>query len=1071
MKIYLKRISPDTVMDEESVRNVVDFEVKDNCRLIDLLKDIYESGFNNETNVYINRDKIDVENFDVELKEGDLLTINENPGWNIVIMIVINIVIGLIMNYLFKPKEPDVGVSSSIYSTSSSQIEAKLNDAIPVQFGRMRRHTALVANDYKFYRNNVEYHMINTCLGFGDYDINKVYINDSMISDLSVYDNSENEGSTSQYTILGSTGKNGSSDSKGLLNFIVGKNDALEVYAKLQLSMPVNTYEIQDEKGELVETGTFEFVIEFFLTNNTSSSTTAFSKNAAGEYNLSIIKDSSYTLEYIIKKIDFIELIEKTKPGFKVIVNEQEIAMGCGIIDPDSINKFIYTNQYDIQVQYTNSSDSSYVCSRNISPRSFINDDAVEGYNSMYASYKEKLTSIDLTFNYNTAYTDFESDSTPHQKKEPITFQVAMYRTDEKQDAIFKEFTYFNGAGPSSETIDNVAYGQYNVFITNISSLATTVYKNGSVIYNDSNTSCTAVINKSTAFNNFYNAGDMVQVFQYDSIEKSGFLPGLKDAFKNEDGTIDNKIGFISHIPSELSGVDMKPALFQDAPGPQSIAEAINDAPKDPIQVEPAGETGWTVVNANNTQISMCLINLNFRAGIFGVGDDEPNWLGQGGNIGDDITATVKFEFHFREIDEEDVPTGFSKVIPLTYIEKTRIQQGRTIEVLLKIGRYQIKVVRLDTKLKNDQKDAVLESVIGLEPTSRLENSANYSLVSFLVKSNVGLTEDSGFFMNLDVSRRIDSNSQYKTLRDFVIDIWTNDKYGMNEDLSYLDMRDEMDEEISLLCDKSENAFDLLNQVLKSFGYRIYPYLNHFVIKKEEAINYRSMIFSSKNTDKITFSYNIPDDLEIIKGVKCQYIPEDELNLESYYFPDDNRPDYDTTLLMGVNSKEQAKKMATFIYDKRIKLIKNCQVSTDLEGIVPEIGSKVGVSTEYLDDVLAATGKEVLGNVITLRQEVELKANTQYYAIIETISNTSTEIFQVEQVLIDTMTNEIISLDPIFEIDEEFFVTIGDKVNVVEDFLITYIEPGEMDEDLSSPTKVNLVLQEYVEDIYLTTED
>jgi hypothetical protein len=715
MRVFFKELNIENIIDSTNY-NYEEVEVSNGTKLYQVLLDYYPLGFDVESSVLINKKEIKLQDYDIELNQNDIIIVNSFPEYNFLIMIAINIVISLIISYLFKPKEPDITQSRSIYSMNVNQIEAKLGEPIQIQYGTIRQYPKLIAPGYKIYSGNEEFSLLHTCVGVGNYNILE--------------------------TFIGETNVNNFTNSK------------------------LNTF---------------------------------------------------------TKKIG------------------------------------------------------------------------------------SKLTFLDeLKTNFNTA----------------------------------------------------------------------------------------------TGIN--------------------------KDFF-----------AVITHKPAEISSINL---------------DELNQ------------ELGYSVINARKTMIEKILINFEFSQGIYGT-HEETDWLGNAQIVENPETAS--FQIIMTEINDEDAETGFKYTENFSITQQTRSLYRESKIFYVKEGRYKIYIKRTDATGATAVKKCSIQNVIGMEKDIGLEKSDNLTLTSFLVRTSQELSLNSELQININSVREYDINGSYTTLYDFVRDVWTNPVYGMNESLEYLDIREQLDETVSLVLDKKENAFDTMSSVLKSFGYRIYPYLNKFVIKKEAAQLYRSIIFSNKNCKDVQFSYKLQNDDEQVKGVKSRYLKAGDINFSNYYFPDDiSILDYDETVLIGVDNEAQAKKISTFLYDKKTKILKNCQLTTDLEGLIPEIGQRVGVATEYIDNFITAEAREITGSVITLNQNVKFLSSKTYYVLIETESNTVYNVMQLKPFLVDSFTDTIELLYDSLVIDETFFVSIGDRIEVVEDYVISSIQPSGMNENIGQSVEVKLVLSEYIESIY-----
>jgi len=160
--------------------------------LIDFLQEVYPSGFKSPTDIYIGTDKIEVENYDTELKDDDIIIMIERPAlpvgliggvfitWlaNIAISMTLNFVIGK----LFAPNTPDAlqlhqqNQASSVYNLNNSQNQAKLGQIIPVIYGTVKMYPAMINQPYFKYIDNDEYLFHLLCVGHGSCDIESLFV-------------------------------------------------------------------------------------------------------------------------------------------------------------------------------------------------------------------------------------------------------------------------------------------------------------------------------------------------------------------------------------------------------------------------------------------------------------------------------------------------------------------------------------------------------------------------------------------------------------------------------------------------------------------------------------------------------------------------------------------------------------------------------------------------------------------------------------------------------------------------------------------------------------------------------
>ena len=177
---------------------------------------------------------------------------------------------------------------------------------------------------------------------------------------------------------------------------------------------------------------------------------------------------------------------------------------------------------------------------------------------------------------------------------------------------------------------------------------------------------------------------------------------------------------------------------------------------------------------------------------------------------------------------------------------------------------------------------------------------------------------------------------------------------------------------------------------------------------------------------------------------------------------------YDDTLLLGISDYDTAYDSLVRFYNKKVKQAKTCNIKTDMEGFIPEIGSRIGVSSEYINENISMFGESCINGEVIMTQKYNFKANTTYYFVFDTINNDFYNVMEIIPFTADTFTDTFIIKDNYMSIDSDvqFIVHIGDKEEVIEDFIITDIKPGEMNDNLNQPLEVNIICKEYVESIY-----
>ena len=178
-------------------------------RLIDYLQKYHPNGFEKPCNITINQKEIDLDDYDVKLKDDDVVVLIHHQGvsaamvgvalgWGSVASwagaIIANMAIGMLLSRIFAPSMPNsqsslgtrnsAGKASSVYSLNSQQNEAKIGEVIPIIYGKVRTYPALISPPYARYEENEEYLYQLMCIGQGKFSINDLLISDTNVQEI-----------------------------------------------------------------------------------------------------------------------------------------------------------------------------------------------------------------------------------------------------------------------------------------------------------------------------------------------------------------------------------------------------------------------------------------------------------------------------------------------------------------------------------------------------------------------------------------------------------------------------------------------------------------------------------------------------------------------------------------------------------------------------------------------------------------------------------------------------------------------------------------------------------------------
>ena len=157
---------------------------------IDWLKNNYPHGFPRATKIYCNGDLVEVENYDFELKEDTLVSIQisvEDPGTITFIFIVATVSVAATYIALQLMPDPDNPSSfeqggSPTYGVRGQSNRARIGEPVPVIYGKHLVYPDLAAQPWTEYVVNDQFLYQLFCIGNGEYDIDEIRIGETDIN-------------------------------------------------------------------------------------------------------------------------------------------------------------------------------------------------------------------------------------------------------------------------------------------------------------------------------------------------------------------------------------------------------------------------------------------------------------------------------------------------------------------------------------------------------------------------------------------------------------------------------------------------------------------------------------------------------------------------------------------------------------------------------------------------------------------------------------------------------------------------------------------------------------------------
>lgn len=502
-------------------------------------------------------------------------------------------------------------------------------------------------------------------------------------------------------------------------------------------------------------------------------------------------------------------------------------------------------------------------------------------------------------------------------------------------------------------------------------------------------------------------------------------------------------------------------------------------------------ETAWVTLNSRDKKeptISKIIVDLEAPSGLYKM-SDSGTFRSASVNVLVQITGwnasyTTPIRYYFYRTLASNTTYSNDKYTNMAIRSFPSIQRetsgdGKSPKRWsytfdLPSGYYQIKIIR---NSKNSFHDSKLSNNFNLKRVvSVFDLTSNYKDVTLLavkLTSNQQFSGSSALKVNCLVRKNSNNTDSYfssqVTLRDFIYDIWTNKKTGMGEDINALDIRADLQENCNLVLEQDDVSINVIKDVLAGYGYVFYPNNNTFVIEKDQPKTVRNYIFHEGNYSKISFNYSIPQESELGNGIRVKYIPQGQMELVEYTYPN-NADNPREVILKGVSIASTAEATAKRMYKKDTLRAKTCIIETDLEGFIPELNSRVAVSSKYLKNTITTNMEKIeyILNGEQVQTKVFLPDNVTFdlnKTKINVLTKRLTKIDSYPIIPFNGLRNYFL-INGIIELDiDEHIIIIGEEKEFLEDYTLESITPTQDSE--GNIERIKLELIEYNPSIYL----
>ncbi len=202
-------VTHDLIDDLFENKEIFEYDNHEYTTLIEYLQDEYPNGFDRPNTIHINNKKIKEEDYDIRLKNNDVVVITFHPGvtavmlgggiWGAIGALLANVAIStaasFVMNKVFGPDIPKSSVQnedaptngSSVYSLTNSQNSFRVGQKIPVLYGKVKSFPSLIVPPWReFDSNNNQFLYLLMMIGEGEYNVDpvEVFIANSNVSEL-----------------------------------------------------------------------------------------------------------------------------------------------------------------------------------------------------------------------------------------------------------------------------------------------------------------------------------------------------------------------------------------------------------------------------------------------------------------------------------------------------------------------------------------------------------------------------------------------------------------------------------------------------------------------------------------------------------------------------------------------------------------------------------------------------------------------------------------------------------------------------------------------------------------------
>lgn len=374
----------------------------------------------------------------------------------------------------------------------------------------------------------------------------------------------------------------------------------------------------------------------------------------------------------------------------------------------------------------------------------------------------------------------------------------------------------------------------------------------------------------------------------------------------------------------------------------------------------------------------------------------------------------------------------------------TRNEIRKTFSYAVSPDTYRIKVERITAESTSSliQDDVYLDKIKAYLVNNDVTGDGyiqygDLTLMAVRIKATEGISSKGQFKVKVNATR--DGKA---TLKDIIEYVWTADNGG-RQSINDINLP-AMSESYNSVISNRTTVFKTIQSVATSQRYNLYPSFNIITAKKDVPQPIRTMLFNEANIvmSSLVVTTSSKDETDY-DGVRVIY--RNPLTFENEFevyptnasFPEDIELD-------GVTDLAFAKEQAEFLYKQDIYRNVKYQFDTELDGFVPSLYDRVGIShpTISISQAGMIVAFDTIAKTVTLNETIK-EEYTDLRILFRNRLGIPSAIYTVLSVDGRTLTlNNDLPTDLYVGDDEQKTIyALGEGTTFIKDIIVTEIKP------------------------------